>query len=497
MASTVETKAWLEQLAVTACRVVDLAASGHLKLLAHATSRLLWNACELLADPQTTIALAQVTAYMCHVLEMEHEHVYDDVVSREKGEKQQRLASNRRRERDGAQSETYTDRIVTGPAATAEEVILSSLGIDPAPPPQFENDGVPIVHVMVNEFPTNTVATVGDDDSSCAASSRSGKRLPKQSTEWTEQPRLDVDEAYLRDRIQARADFLELPTVAVDNRSKQRGENKNDARQHNDQAISSDDELDVEDLGVVRTVRDSSRPKREHIQLKVAPSKDDTGTTISGAKPVSSARMSTDRRKGEAPLDHFYRVLDEMVAQRRSDALQWAVSKENRDTDTRTPNEIKAAQARVVFGSRGGDDGPSARLRNLLPMLRGELEQAKSRKKSKPGPWAYALVVLLAGIVCSWTGLGCYGMYTLYYGQSSTPAMARSLLPHSPTSSAAPGTSGIEQEIVIRVVRVVVHTDKDGHALNKQGADIKKLSTTDIDKVTNCVATALQNDSTS
>ena len=59
------------------CRVVDVAAMDRNKTLIHDFYDLLWSGVELANDPATTVAMAEVAAYLCHALEMEDAAIHD------------------------------------------------------------------------------------------------------------------------------------------------------------------------------------------------------------------------------------------------------------------------------------------------------------------------------------------------------------------------------------------------------------------------------------
>uniref|UniRef100_A0A7S4MI43 Uncharacterized protein n=1 Tax=Odontella aurita TaxID=265563 RepID=A0A7S4MI43_9STRA len=133
--NTPETKALLRHLSVLSCRVADALSTGQSKRLMHDLGELAVSSIELAADPSTTVALAEVTAYLCHALEMEHTLRKPAIAggsSRGRAE-----AARRRYERNRANEATYSDGMTLEDDAgdadgvgcvTAEEAILYSLG---------------------------------------------------------------------------------------------------------------------------------------------------------------------------------------------------------------------------------------------------------------------------------------------------------------------------------------------------------------------------------
>jgi hypothetical protein len=126
---TPEFKAFLEQLAVTGCRWLDAASNGRNKLLLHNLQQAAWSACALLADPATTTALAEVTAYLCYALEMEQhqQHAERTTTATTIGGGSTTSANRLRQERNQYQR-ALIDKDTLDAGRTVEEVILSSLG---------------------------------------------------------------------------------------------------------------------------------------------------------------------------------------------------------------------------------------------------------------------------------------------------------------------------------------------------------------------------------
>ena len=67
--ATPESQLLLEQLSILGCRYVDVLSSGKSKAFIHNMKDLIWTGIEVLHDPTTTLALAEVTAHLCHALE--------------------------------------------------------------------------------------------------------------------------------------------------------------------------------------------------------------------------------------------------------------------------------------------------------------------------------------------------------------------------------------------------------------------------------------------
>lgn len=102
---TPEMKAWLDQLAVGACRLVDVLNSGKAKQVWFDASEALWALIEVSSDEVMVMSLAEGCAQICFALENERESLKQ---RRQKvGLTQKELTSQRRRERDRRQMGTY------------------------------------------------------------------------------------------------------------------------------------------------------------------------------------------------------------------------------------------------------------------------------------------------------------------------------------------------------------------------------------------------------
>eukprot|EP00548_Thalassiothrix_antarctica_P012147 CAMPEP_0194162328 /NCGR_PEP_ID=MMETSP0152-20130528/79435_1 /TAXON_ID=1049557 /ORGANISM="Thalassiothrix antarctica, Strain L6-D1" /LENGTH=163 /DNA_ID=CAMNT_0038872217 /DNA_START=268 /DNA_END=759 /DNA_ORIENTATION=+ len=120
---TPEFKSLLSQLNVLGVRMVDAAASSRNKQLFHDMEEAVWSLVQLSSDPSTILALAEVTATLCHTLEME------DSLHRRK--KSLSLSSKKRYQRNQFTRQLYSDRnLANDPDTTVEQVIISSLNND-------------------------------------------------------------------------------------------------------------------------------------------------------------------------------------------------------------------------------------------------------------------------------------------------------------------------------------------------------------------------------
>lgn len=111
-------KVFLDQLGVFGCRFVDAMASGKSKEFLLNCKDLAWTSIELACDPSATLALAEVTAHLCHALK-EVDDSYNDATPR--------AVRNAHNERTYLNSSLMTK---DDPSESMEKIILSSLGMD-------------------------------------------------------------------------------------------------------------------------------------------------------------------------------------------------------------------------------------------------------------------------------------------------------------------------------------------------------------------------------
>ncbi|CAJ1948140.1 unnamed protein product [Cylindrotheca closterium] len=113
--NTQEVHILIDHVALLACRMVDLAASGKTKQLFHSTKGAVQDGIEMGSDPAATLAFAEVTAHLCYALEDIHFS----------------LQPKNRLHRNDENRETYLSPLQVSDLPnqpTVEQVILSCLG---------------------------------------------------------------------------------------------------------------------------------------------------------------------------------------------------------------------------------------------------------------------------------------------------------------------------------------------------------------------------------
>jgi len=124
-----ESKEMIDHLAILLCRFVDALSTPSAKQFYHSLSQSAWSGIELATDQETTIAIAKVTADLCHKLEMEH--YLHQPMSRNKMSK--KVKAEKRKERSHFQKQIFLEKKVFDDGAMdseiVEEVLLDALNV--------------------------------------------------------------------------------------------------------------------------------------------------------------------------------------------------------------------------------------------------------------------------------------------------------------------------------------------------------------------------------
>jgi hypothetical protein len=595
--STPEMHAWLEQLSVLGCRLVDAAASGTNKQLIHGVYELVWSGVEVLADPQSTLALAEVTAYLCHALEME------DALPRPDDGNATRQNATRRYQRNSQQSQTYgtQTQVLQDPDATVEQVILSSLGNVHANTIGGEDaangNGINL------DIPSNVVFHDMDNGDAQANANTNATS----SLDWNHQPQIQIQNQvnipYLQQKMEKRAQqlrqenrrtptttitasnplsstsspLLKTPPVATKQSSKGGGLGstsssqitaatnassfkpstptisnlQNNAKNENGNKTDTKDEnhMDMEDLVVLIETETTTVEEDDDDRTKPAPKP----RPHESEDPVVSSQHDQQhpkqhRLKGEMAVMQFYRILDEVLQEKRETRINELLGSVNGDGDVdvdigppqswysraaatagpgnergqdtmkRRLASLKKSQLRAAstagnasetgVGSSAFTAAAAAAAKSTWPNLRDFVNQRRPPKattKSKAITDLMAIYhqyksIILVGVgvasFMAWmvSAFAMYGMYIFFFpaglGWTSIPLLG-GLFSSSSTASHATSSS----EIVIRVIREVVHVNQDGTVLNRLVTDpiasAATSATENLDRIAQCVAAAL------
>jgi hypothetical protein len=508
---TPEVKALLDQLSVLGCRLVDTAASGRNKQLVHDVSAMIYSGFCLLADPSTTLALAEVTAYLCHALEME-----DATMHQADNQDNADQQAARRHERDAYQRATYVDPVLLkDPDVTVEQVILSSLGVlrasssSAAAADNDDTDGdgrsvsVPS-NVMVNDAASDiweqssvrqhvdeTRSQQGMDDDSVV-----------EEDEFFERARNSVNISLLREQISLRAANIERTEAFPPNTGKQASAPIRDrvptpVQFTRKEQENENEEEDVEDIGVVTTVLEDGATKastRPRVRLDASDSDAEIPTEKAGQRDDNAwpNLVNPFPTENETSVHHFYRILDQVLERKRNQAVDSALDSYADGKVLVQDGRVKR-QTRTAVGTGATKEPVLATIRQRLAKIRAEVGSGLSqddrnklnhietivREHSIFFHLASATIFL---IVLAWIGFGCYGVYVFFYPSvQSSLDMAKSALGHTSSPTA--------QEVIIRIVRKVVHVNADGEIIS-QGPD-SIVTEEGIEKITQCVAAAL------
>ena len=450
--NTPEAKAVLDQGTVLACRLTQVAASGRSQQAIHDATALLWSGVELLADPQSTTALAEVTAYLCHALEME-----DAIMDGAFEPKSQR--SERRKERDEYQKQTYREKttLITDPEATVEEVILSSLG-------GFANSDLPGCDesdAFSSQGPYSE--TAGSDNRLFTDESGSLRKQVDESSiqtddEWLERAKSNVDVKLLQRKIKARAE----------------------ARANQNDWIPCDVPPTPPEDGDV-----GSNPL---LGLSVH----STLQSVYGTDAATADEVEND----ENPMSQFYKTLDTVIKEKRAEGLDHILAEYSESTQkVLREGKVHKMEKRRVEGDRADIVADSIRAR--LAAIRADVNKGLSkddREKlsrmetmmKRNSRLVYGGMALIVGFVLLWIVMGFYGLYAFL-----SPA-SRNKFSMSPRifSGTVSGRTSSESEIVIRLVREVVHVDNEGSVLHRT-PDQTEISRERMEKIAACMSDSL------
>ena len=531
--------------------MVDVASSGKSKELICDFYELVWSGMEVMADPKTTLALAEVTAYLCRALEMQDAVTSVNATISRDGQQPgtksgQTPRRKRRQNRQDLQRRVYGNPVLlSNPNTTVEEVILSSLDRVDA----LRNDDV-----FYNEFEISDEETdgpsaeegggrppsgTGDIPSNVILEKRLRLEQPAEGeagdtavvTDWKSHARSEVNVEYLKECISDRASALESLREETRLRSRSGntpvisnvGATKYKTPQSDEtEDLGQDHVEDVENLDECLSIA-SDKPSG-----KIPKQSIDRDHTNSDDEDYQQERLNTGRMEGETPVDQFYRILDEFMEEQRQTGTDYVLSRldggqlgdpRHRDGDGSSEINTRAnhSSAGRVSKRRVNQLSPGEDVRSRYDSIRRRLSTritSQRAKGMKPSQYVWrqhrtALLVGLAifGIVFNvLLGFALYGGYKFFFPSgieaveqagrmlhlTSTPPTT--IAPHSQPVSAEASPTKIGSEIVIRIIREVVHVNEDGTIL-KEGTMVDQdqgfPTQEQLDKVADCVSSTL------
>ncbi|OEU07047.1 hypothetical protein FRACYDRAFT_252149 [Fragilariopsis cylindrus CCMP1102] len=552
---TPEMELFLEQVGVLGCRFVDALASGKSKEFIHNSKTLLWNGIELASDPSTTLALAEVTAHLCHALE-EVDDSFGSVTPRSVRNIQNKTTYL------GNSSLMTTDY----PYESMEKIILSSLGMTDD---NINNDDITTMHMdedldehddddetVTKSVPSNVAfqsegATLGSlnlehhhdhDGSKKGGNSNSldggckGKvdlDLLQAKILYQGRPRARLLRVLARDsddvittttNQQQQQQQPDLPVSGFPSANASISSNNNNVNINND--LFEEDLLKAEDMEEMQTPGDrldfnfyDTTANNNNPNLKELYDKFET--------------MESEELE-EPSYIQFYSVIDDLLEKKRKEKRQtqqdWVEKACDGDGDhadsssggryrrRRTNDHRKGIHAKVRMVRKG-----STTIKEKSCSKAVKERYTNLRRLWKYPPSLLRVIAIIAASVCFiWIGFGMYGMYTFFGGflpNSNNNSMLNNPVQqqHQPQPQPPPNfgldhgssipsrTNANPNEIIIRIVKEVVHIREDGSRIdsnadsefninndNSNNGDpfITGFSQEEMDKVKECVASA-------
>jgi len=412
-------KEFLEQLSTLGIRMLDAAASGKSKQLMQDTHGMAWKAIEMATDPATTLALAEVTAHLCHALE-------DAQKSLNPTPRKQRNKQNQSIYLNPYQMSEFPEQV------TMEEVILSCLGRAEESKQDPSGDDAASLHSRL---------TLDEDFSTSEPEYR----------DWKERKEA-VNVELLRKKIISEG----LPKSG----RKENDEGTADQRHCNEPAPVANQEKksdgndeDGADSESNEDKNSADRPSAQH--EKQGDMEDINFSRVAGGRSwgLKEGEKRMQPSNDVPAVEQFYRRLDELLKEDR-ERLEKLRARQKVDGDDNDKDalgsHLKAWKARIT---KLKEDDHTAR---SAPV------ESKSVLFSRLSRYKILIIVVLIMGALSFTvfsGFACYGMYVLVKSYAN-PAMTLGSLRHAEGSFR-------NDEIIVRVVREVVHVAANGEIIGK------------------------------
>lgn len=414
---------FLDQASVLGCRLVDAIGNGKTKQFIQNSSSLAWQGIELSVDPSTVMALAEVTAHLCHALEELDDSFHPTP----------RSIRNKQNELTYLQTIRLTDYR----ADCIENVILSSLGVsDEARPDNsyddhdtVENDGL-----SMSSIPSN-VAYLNETMSQLEINNQHHD----QST-WTKcKDKVDVE--LLREQIIHKGRSLARPHL---------GGNAGRNEEFSPMRLSSFGENSGSKPVTGSELEDAAartfNANDANCEAKTASNFRGDGTERDKRGLFYSFEEQNMRRDdNDEPTEvKFYRAVDDLLQEKRMKAL-------NRGT-------------KIDGGRTGGARHPPGVVKHfrgnqiqIEPNFKSVHERYSNLKRLRKYPpfLLYTVGIILTFVLFFWFAFGLFGFYKFYQGvHQEVPIFTTTLFGGFP-----PPETPKSNEFVIRIVKEIVHVN--------------------------------------
>jgi len=550
---TPEMEIFLEQAGVLGCRFVDALASGKSKEFIQNSKTLIWNGIELASDPSTTLALAEVTAHLCHALE-EVDDSFGSVTPR----------SIRNVQNETTYLGNSLLMTTDYPYESMEKIILSSLGMMDD---NINNDGITTMHMDDIDDDGDDNDDDDDDDNETAAKSVpsnvafqfEGATIGSLDLEHHHDgSKKDVDLDLLQAKILYQGRLRARPlrvsphgcddviTTATNQQQQQQQlpvsglPSANASISSNNINVNINNDLFEEDI-LKNEDMEEMLTSGDRLDLKFHDATANNNNP--NLKELYDKFETMESKELEEPsYVQFYSVIDDLLEEKRKEKRQtqqdWVQKACDGDQDDSSSG---GRQRRRQINDLNHQKGIHAKVR----MVRKGITTMKEKSSSKAVKerytnlrrlWKYPpsllhVIAIVAALVCFfWIGFGMYGMYTFFGAflpnnninvlhnpvQQQQPQplpLPNYGLDHESSipSSTNANYHGYDRnnnnpnEIIIRIVKEIVHVREDGSRIesnadsefrtnndSNNGGDpfIVGFSQEEMDKVKECVASA-------
>lgn len=425
----------LNQLGILSVRLADAASSGKTKLFFQDCINLTWQGIEMAADPATTLALAEVTAHLCHAL--------DDA--------QQSLDPKARAHRNAQNQKVYLNpyQMADFPEQVSmEEVILSCLGL-------VDGEGDDAASFR-------SKMTIDDDFSAPEPAYR----------DWRERgEQVNVD--LLKEKI-----LKDKPTPSlVPNTT---ANSTTDGLGHSNEVgyNTSIDKLGMKTSEAEREREQSAAMEQdmEDIYLSKVPG---------GRKLKAPANPRFTREKTSSAVLAFYEKLDQFLGQNGAQLQPQAAAKSEKVIDN-SQSVARGMEERCQIWE--------AKIKKLRHSRSHQPLESSSPFASNGTPRRSQIVILVTVIVFLFFSLlfSCFALYGAYSMlKTSLARQDIAKIPQQGLNTEKP----LREEIVIRVIREVVHVREDG-AVFEEAAEDDRRSQQGLNAVIDSIEVSLGEDGT-